>query len=76
MDEGVSYRSVKDEVRRSVALRYLEDPSVPIGEVSFRAGFAEPNGLARAIRVWAGVSPSEYREQALARAGVVHDHFR
>jgi AraC-like DNA-binding protein len=76
MDEGVSYRGIKDEVRRSVALRYLEDPNVPIGEVSFRAGFAEPNGLARAIRVWAGISPSEYREQALARAGAAHGHFR
>jgi len=29
--------------------------------VSLRAGFAERNGLVRAVRSWVGISPREYR---------------
>jgi AraC-like DNA-binding protein len=60
-DDGISFRSLKDEVRREVILKWLGEPNIPIGEVSLRAGFAEPNGLVRAVRSWVGVSPREYR---------------
>ncbi|OCC23548.1 hypothetical protein MB02_10230 [Croceicoccus estronivorus] len=59
--KGLSYRELKAEVRRKVAMRCLKDGDMPIREVSQRAGFAEPNGLSRAIRSWTGVSPSSYR---------------
>src|SRR3546814_1973483 len=47
--ECSSYRLVKEEVRRELALKFLGDAELPIGEVSLRAGFAEPNGLTREI---------------------------
>jgi len=60
-DEGISFRALKEEVRREVILKWLSEPDLPIGEVSLRAGFAERNGLVRAVRSWVGVSPKEYR---------------
>jgi len=60
-DEGVTFRALKEEVRREVILKWLSEPDLPIGEVSLRAGFAERNGLVRAVRSWVGVSPKEYR---------------
>lgn len=63
--EGTSYRELKTEVRREVVLKCLGDAEIPISRVSLIAGFAEPNGLARAVRLWAGVSPREYRERVL-----------
>jgi AraC-like DNA-binding protein len=60
-DDGISFRALKDEVRREVILKWLSEPDIPIGEVSLRAGFAERNGLVRAVRSWVGVSPKEYR---------------
>lgn len=60
-DDGISFRQLKEEIRREVVLRWLSETDVPIGEVSLRAGFAERNGLVRAVRSWVGISPKEYR---------------
>jgi AraC-like DNA-binding protein len=60
-DEGISFRQLKEEIRRDMVLRWLSEPDIPIGEVSLRAGFAERNGLVRAVRSWVGFSPKEYR---------------
>lgn len=67
--EWTSYRLVKDEVRREAALKYLESEELSIGEVSIRAGYAEVNGLTRALKSWAGISPSRYRDDAHYRGG-------
>lgn len=65
--ECTSYRLVKEEVRRELALKFLGCAELPIGEVSLRAGFAEPNGLTRALKAWAGLSPLDLRRGAEPR---------
>jgi AraC-like DNA-binding protein len=60
--EGISFRELKEEIRREMVLKWLAEPDIPIGEISLRAGFAERNGLVRAVRSWVGFSPKEYRD--------------
>ena len=60
--EGSSYRSVKAEARREIVLEGIGDDTISLGQISMMAGFAEPNGLVRAIRNWTGLSPSQYRK--------------
>ncbi len=60
-EEGTSFRQIKDNIRRKVAMHWLRDPSVPIAEVARLSGFADPNGLSRAVKSWTGKSPSEFR---------------
>jgi AraC-like DNA-binding protein len=60
-----SYRMVKEEVRREAALCWLAQERLSIAEVSYRAGYAEPNGLTRALKAWTGISPSAYRNDTL-----------
>lgn len=50
--EGVSYRELKAEVRKEVAWRCINEQGATLSEAAARAGFAEPNGLSRAIRRW------------------------
>jgi AraC-like DNA-binding protein len=64
--ENTSYRAVKEEVRREAALDWLARERMSIAEASYRAGFAEPNGLSRALKSWTGISPTGYRDGALA----------
>jgi AraC-like DNA-binding protein len=59
--EGESYRALKAQVRGEVARRYLTRQGATMSEVASRAGFAEPNGLTRAIRSWTGLSVTEFR---------------
>jgi len=62
--EGSSYRMVKAEARREIILAGISDETLSLGKVSMMAGFAEPNGLVRAIRSWTGLSPTEYRRNS------------
>ena len=59
--ECISYRLLKEQVRREAALEWLAQDGVGVGEASLLAGFAETNGLSRALKQWVGVSPSAYR---------------
>jgi AraC-like DNA-binding protein len=57
--ECTSYRLLKEEVRRETALALLAGGRISVGEASIRAGYAEVNGLSRALKSWTGLSPSE-----------------
>jgi AraC-like DNA-binding protein len=61
--EGASYRALKAEVRREVALDVLADERATLSEASIAAGFAEPNALTRALKASQGISSAELREQ-------------
>jgi AraC-like DNA-binding protein len=61
--ECTSYRLLKEEVRREAVMEWLAQGEVGVGEASLKAGFAEPNGLSRALKSWVGVSPTEFLQQ-------------
>lgn len=61
-EEGTSFKEVREEVRRELALRYLDD-DMSIAEVSFLLGFSEPSAFFRAFKRWTGVTPLENRAQ-------------
>ena len=66
-DNGTSFRQVLDEVRNEHARGYLASTAFSDGEVSFLLGFEDPNSFYRAFRSWNGMSPSEFRRQALSQ---------
>jgi AraC-like DNA-binding protein len=67
--EGTSYRALKAEARREVALDVLADDKVTLSEASIAAGFAEPNALTRALKTRLGVSAKDLREQVRSWRG-------
>jgi AraC-like DNA-binding protein len=66
-EENSSYRQVKEEIRREIVMKWLSNVTIPIGEVSRMGGFAEANGLTRAVKAWVGMSPTEYRARIAGR---------
>ena len=67
--EGTSYRQVKAEARREVVLNNISDTSLTLSQISVLAGFAETNGLVRAMKSWTGLSPSAFRREAIDSSG-------
>lgn len=61
-EEGQTYRSLKDELRRDMAIDYLGRRGLAVREVADRLGFAEPSAFHRAFRKWTGCTPGEYRQ--------------
>jgi AraC-like DNA-binding protein len=64
-DEGLSFASVLEEMRRELALRYLEDARLSISQVAWLLGFQEAGAFTHAFRRWTGQTPSEMRRSEL-----------
>ena len=69
--EGTSFEDIKDEIRRDLALRYIQNGDMPLKRVAERLGYAETSVLSRSCFRWFSVSPSELRTQRRARQAPV-----
>ncbi|GAD86940.1 AraC family transcriptional regulator [Nocardia asteroides NBRC 15531] len=65
-DEGTSFNTVLDDVRRGAAKRLLTTTDLPLSQVAAMVGFAEPASLTRSARRWWGRAPSAVRKAAAA----------
>jgi AraC-like DNA-binding protein len=61
-DEGTTLQALRDEVRRDLGARYLEE-DLSVTEISFLLGFSEPSAFFRAWKRWTGQTPLESKEQ-------------
>ena len=59
-DEHTSFNAVREDVRKQLARRYLDD-KLAIAEISFLLGFSEPSAFFRAFKRWTGMTPLEAR---------------
>jgi len=60
-EEGTTFKRLLEEVRRELALQYIQNPSISITELSYLLGFSEPSSFARVFKSWTGQSPSAAR---------------
>jgi AraC-like DNA-binding protein len=63
-DEGLTYDQLLEELRRDLALRYLQDPRVAIAQIAYLLGYSEPSAFHRAFKRWTGKTPNETRQGA------------
>jgi AraC-like DNA-binding protein len=70
--EGTSFATVLFELRRELALRYLRDERIAIGEVGFLLGFLDVAAFQRAFKRWTGSTPAQYRRAAQDRSEKLH----
>jgi AraC-like DNA-binding protein len=59
--EGVHFQELVDQHRREAALTWVRREQMPLAEVSWRLGYAQPRAFARAFRRWTGKSPAQLR---------------
>lgn len=60
-NEGTSFQSLKDELRRDTAIVRLITGTVPLAALAFELGFADSATFQRAFKVWTGSAPGAYR---------------
>ena len=61
-DEGLSFQAILDEVRKSLALRYLRSTPLDLEQIAEQVGFTDVANFRRAFKRWVGSSPSEVRD--------------
>ncbi|MEP6883130.1 MAG: AraC family transcriptional regulator [Gammaproteobacteria bacterium] len=60
-EEGESYQSIKDQLRRDLAISYLSHSNRSVMDIAMELGFSERSAFHRAFRKWTGASPGEFR---------------
>ena len=60
-EEGECFETIKDSVRREVALRYLRQPDMPLIRVAEMLGYSEASVLSRSCYRWFAASPRQLR---------------
>lgn len=61
-EEGTSFESIKDSVRRDAALHYLRQRRLPLVYVAQALGYAEVSTLSRSCHRWFAASPRQLRK--------------
>lgn len=60
--EGTSYRAIKENIRRDIAIEKLVRGNMSVSEISSLLGYSETRAFTRAFHSWTGMSPRQYRE--------------
>lgn len=69
LDEaGTSFKQIREDLRRSLAHRYLVDGEMSVGEVAVLLGYSEVSAFHRAFKGWFSETPARYRQRAVAAA--------
>ncbi|QUD88094.1 AraC family transcriptional regulator [Phenylobacterium montanum] len=59
--EGVTFEKLLDDLRRRLALHYLNGRRASVNEVAYLVGFSDPAAFSRAFKRWTGASPRAAR---------------
>lgn len=62
--EGTSFRHIKDDLRRDLAIDRLAHSAVSVADIAAELGFAEPSAFHRAFKLWTGLRPGDYRQRS------------
>lgn len=60
--EGITFKEIKNQLRRDTALHLLGKQGLNIEEIAYRSGFSESSAFIRAFKSWTGVTPYTYRK--------------
>lgn len=60
-DEGTTYTALLDDLRRRLAVEYLEGSKVSVNEIAYLLGFSDTAAFTRAFKRWTGQTPGSFR---------------
>ncbi len=63
-DESCSFQQVLNDTRRDLAVSYVRDTTLTLGEIAYLLGFGSATAFQRAFKRWTGEAPGRFREQA------------
>jgi AraC-like DNA-binding protein len=60
-DEGLNFTEILQQLRRDLAVRYLDDRRLHVSKIAWLLGFHEVSAFTHAFKRWTGNTPSEIR---------------
>ncbi|WP_229954171.1 AraC family transcriptional regulator [Parasphingorhabdus litoris] len=56
-----SFRKIQDDVRKNLAIDYIQNTGMSIDQIAARLGYSETTNFRRAFKQWTGKAPSLYQ---------------
>jgi AraC-like DNA-binding protein len=63
-DEGLNFTEVLQQLRRDLAVRYLDDRKLHVSKIAWLLGFNEVSAFTHTFKRWTGKTPKEMRTTA------------
>jgi AraC-like DNA-binding protein len=60
-DEGLKFTEILQQLRRDLAVRYLDDRKLHVSKIAWLLGFREVSAFTHACKRWTGKTPSQMR---------------
>ena len=60
-DEGLNFTEILQQLRRDLAVRYLDDRKLHVSKIAWLLGFHEVSAFTHAYKRWTGKTPREMR---------------
>jgi AraC-like DNA-binding protein len=60
-DEGLNFTEILQQLRRDLAVRYLDDRKLHVSKIAWLLGFQEVSAFTHAFKRWTGKTPSQMR---------------
>jgi AraC-like DNA-binding protein len=60
-DEGLNFTEILQQLRRDLAVRYLDDRKLHVSKIAWLLGFHEVSAFTNAFKRWTGKPPSQMR---------------
>jgi AraC-like DNA-binding protein len=60
-DEGLKFTEILQQLRRDLAVRYLDDRKLQVSKIAWLLGFHEVSAFTHAFKRWTGKTPSQMR---------------
>ncbi len=64
--DGTSFQSIKDALRRDIAIRHLQAGQMSVEAIADAVGFSSAANFHRAFQRWTGATPSSYRRSRIS----------
>jgi len=62
-ERETNFQQLLQQVKLSLARKYLDDESLSIIEIGFLLGYGDPSSFSTAFKAWCGSTPTEFRRQ-------------
>ena len=63
-DEGLNFSDILLQLRRDLAVRYLDDRKLRVSKIAWLLGFKEVSAFTHACKRWTGKTPRQMRAAA------------
>jgi AraC-like DNA-binding protein len=60
-DEGLNFTEILQQLRRDLAVRYLDDRKLRVSKIAWLLGFRDVSAFTHAFKRWTGKTPSQMR---------------